>query len=101
MSNDTLFDDEGRPKGDPIAHLILRMADCDQGVTPTEVAQAHFAAHRKPKDPDDGWRRYMIPVKQQMLALARAERIDLLRRGVPVPLDEAKGIVRMRVRGRA
>lgn len=100
MSNDTLFDAEGRPKGDPIAHLILRMADCDDGVTPTDVAQNHFAAHRKPKDPDDGWRRYMKPVKQQMLALARAGRIDLLRKGVPVPLDEAKGIIRMRLRDR-
>ncbi len=101
MTDDTLFDADGRPKGDPIAHQILRMADRPDGVTPTDVARAYFAAHRKPKDPDDGWRRYMNPVKQQMLALARAGRLDLLRKGEPVPLDEAKGIIRMRTRADA
>lgn len=95
---DSLFDAKGNPQGDPLAHLILRLAATPEGVTPTDVAKAHFAAHRKPKDPEDAWRRYMKPVKQQMLALARAGRIDLLRKGVPVPLEEAKGIIRMRLR---
>jgi hypothetical protein len=95
-SADSLYDSEGRPKGDPIAHLLLRLAETPDGVTAQDVAKAYFAAHRKAKDPDDGWRRYMTPVKQQMLALARAGRLELLRKGHPVPLDEARGLVRMR-----
>lgn len=84
-------------RGDPIARFILDMVADGTAVLPQEVAKAFFAEHRRPKDPDDGWRRYMNPVKQQMVSLARAGRIELVRkRGEIVDPDDFRGVVRIR-----
>lgn len=85
-------------KEDPIAAQIFSMIADGAAVQPKDVAQAFFAQHRKPKDPDDAWRRYMNPVKQQMVYLARQGRIEVVRKnGEVVDPNDFRGIVRMRL----
>lgn len=92
-------DDDVGPKGDPIAHLILAMAGAAgaRGITAQDVAKAFFAERRKAKDPDDGWRRYMTPVKQQMVALARRGDVQIVRGEVVQDPDDFRGLVRIRL----
>ncbi len=94
----TNTDDES-PKGDPITHLILSMAveAGARGVSPQEIAKTYFAQRRRPKDPDDGWRRFMNPVKQQVVSLARNGRIEIVRGTVVQDPDDFRGLVRIRL----
>lgn len=87
------------PKGDPIAHLIIGMAGAAGavGVSAQDVAKAYFHDHRKAKDPADGWRRYMNPVKQQMISLARRGAIEIVRGTVVQDPNDFRGLVRMRL----
>ncbi|WP_019646837.1 DUF3253 domain-containing protein [Novispirillum itersonii] len=87
------------PKGDPIAHLIVSMAGAagTVGVSAQDVAKSYFQQHRKAKDPADGWRRYMNPVKQQMTSLARKGTIEIVRGSVVQDPDDFRGLVRMRL----
>lgn len=91
--------DDESPKGDPIAHLIVALCHERGSVTPQDVARHFFAEHRRAKDPEDGWRRYMNPVKQQMVHLARAEVVEITRKGVAVDPNDFRGIVRIRLAG--
>lgn len=52
---------------------------------------------RQRDDPLELWRRYMTAVRQQALHLARQGRIEIVRKGVPVDLDNFKGVVRLRL----
>ena len=86
---------------DPIVLAI--MAELDAGkpgasIAPEQVARAVAEQKRTPKDPNDLWRKYLPAVKQQAIHLARAGRIELLRKGKPVD-DPAhvKGVVRYRL----
>ena len=62
-----------------------------------ERARAFAASRAKPKDPPDLWRRYLKAVKQQMVHLARAGRIEITRKGQPVDPNDFKGVVRLRL----
>lgn len=90
----------GRPesqKGDPLVGFILDMVEDGSRVLPQDVAKAYFAAHRRPKDPEDGWRRYMNPVKQQMAHMARQGLVELVRkRDQVVDPTDFRGVVRIR-----
>ena len=67
-------------------------------VSPEQVARAAAEARRGPKDPPDLWRKYLSAVKQQAVHLARAGRIEVLRKGKPVEDPaRAKGVVRYRL----
>lgn len=89
--------DKESQRGDPLVDFILAMLDDGSALLPQEIAQAYFAERRKPKDPDDGWRRYMTPVKQQMGNMARKGLIELVRkRGDVVDPTDYRGVVRMR-----
>ena len=85
---------------DPIVLAI--MAELDAGkpgasIAPEQVARAVAEQKRTPKDPADLWRKYLPAVKQQAIHLARAGRIELLRKGKPVDDPaHAKGVVRYR-----
>jgi hypothetical protein len=86
---------------DPIVLAI--MAELDAGkpgasISPEQVARAVAEQKRTPKDTKDLWRKYLSAVKQQGIHLARAGRIELLRKGKPVD-DPAhvKGVVRYRL----
>lgn len=62
-----------------------------------DVARAFAAARAKPGDGPQAWRRYMNAVKQQMVHLARAGRIEIIRKGQLVDPNDFKGVVRLRL----
>jgi hypothetical protein len=81
---------------DPIVLAI--MAELDAGKPGASIAPAVAEQKRTPKDPNDLWRKYLPAVKQQAIHLARAGRIELLRKGKPVDDPaHAKGVVRYRL----
>ncbi len=87
---------------DPVAESILeQLAAAGPGATlsPDQVARAFWKPRARPKDPADGWRRYMNAVNQQARFLARQGRIEILRKGQPVEDPEApiKGVIRLRL----
>ena len=74
-----------------IADEILRQTTArgaDRSICPSEVARA--------LDPD--WRRLMAPVRRAAADLADAGRIDILRKGKPIPPQEMHGVIRLRWR---
>ncbi len=74
-----------------IADEILRQTTArgaDRSICPSEVARA--------LDPD--WRRLMTPVRRAAAELADAGRIDILRKGKPIPPQDMHGVIRLRLR---
>ncbi len=61
----------------------------DKSICPSEVARA-----LQP----EGWQSLMTPVRQAAIRLAGAGRIDILRKGRPVPPAEVRGVIRLRTR---
>lgn len=82
---------------DPVAEFILDSLAGHGSMTPVDVARALGEARRRSSDKPDAWRRYMTPVKQQMLYLARAGRIEIVRKGEVVDPEDFRGVVRMRL----
>lgn len=85
---------------DPVIDAILTMLEQvapGRSVSPMEVAQALAAQRAKDgAPPPDAWRRYLTPVKQQALHLARQGRIVILRKGKPAdPHAPIKGVIRL------
>lgn len=61
-----------------------------RSICPSEVARALAGG-------DDGpWRPLMAPVRRAAAELARAGRIDILRKGKPVPPEAMRGVIRLR-----
>ncbi len=84
------------PQDDPVAATILEtLRGAGASVAPREVAQRLAARNPRRGDPPDAWRRYITAVRQQALHLARSGRIQLLRKGKPVPPDKLKGVIRL------
>jgi len=80
-----------QPLEDRIAEEILRQtASCAPGrsVCPTDVARALEA----------DWHSVLSRVRRVAVGMARAGRIDILRKGKPVSPDLAKGVIRLRAR---
>ena len=67
---------------------VLTARGPDSTVTPTAIAQD--------LDPND-WRRYLRLVREEAIALARLDRIEILRRGKWVNPDDVRGVVRFRL----
>lgn len=82
---------------DPIETKILELAaSCATGksICPADVARA-----LAPAEPPDAWCRLLPNVRARAIALARAGRIEILRKGRPVSdLDAVKGVIRLRGR---
>jgi hypothetical protein len=70
----------------------------DKSAAPDDVARAYAEIRRKPSDGRDLYKRYQRAVKEQAIHLARAGRIEILRRGEPVNPDDFKGVWRMRLK---
>lgn len=66
----------------------------DKSICPSEVARALKSGPQQ-----EGWQSLMTPVRQAAIRLARAGRIDILRKGKPVPPDEVRGVIRLRSKG--
>ncbi len=67
------------------------MRGADKSICPSEVARALL-----PGAQQDGWQSLMTPVREAAIRLARAGRIDILRKGRPVPPEEVRGVIRLR-----
>lgn len=81
---------------DPVrAFLLTALAD-GKSKAPQELARAFYALRAKAGDPPDAWRRYLTPIRQQALSLARAGLIEVLRKGKPADPDDVKGVIRLR-----
>jgi hypothetical protein len=84
--------------GDAAENAIMRLAaGCDPGrsISPEDAARALAA------DAAADWHAWLAPVRQAAVRLARAGRIDILRKGKPVAPDEVRGVIRLRLRGAA
>lgn len=70
------------------AAILAQTAACGPGrsVSPSDVAQALA--------PED-WRPLLAPVRQVAVALAREGRLNVLRKGKPVPPEEVRGVIRL------
>lgn len=93
---------QDEPEGereDPLVEHILAAAAAGDHPTPAAIARGFAEGRVKPKDGPDAWRKYLNPVKQQVLHLARQGRIELLRHGQPVDPDRARGVVHVRLPG--
>jgi hypothetical protein len=76
---------------DAIEGEILRQAGACApagSVSPSDVAAALATE----------WRPLLGPVRQAAIGLARAGRIDILRKGKPVAPEDARGVIRLRAR---
>lgn len=98
--NDTPEELEETPEvkaDDPVVVAILEAVA--GGKTPTfqDVARAIAKERAKPKDGPNLWRRYLNAVKQQSVHLAKAGRIEIVRKGKAVDPKDFRGIVRLRL----
>ena len=87
------MDQPDTPAETAIREEILRQTGArgpDRSICPSEVARALAGG-------DDGpWRPLMAPVRRAAAALARDGRIEILRKGKPVPPEAMHGVVRLR-----
>jgi hypothetical protein len=76
-----------------IRREILRQTTArgaDRSICPSEVARALAGG-------DDGpWRPLMGPVRRAAAQLAQGGRIEILRKGKPVPPEDMRGVIRLR-----
>ena len=63
----------------------------DKSICPSEAARR---LHPEP----EGWQSLLGPVRQAAIRLSRAGRIDILRKGKPVPPEAAHGVIRLRAK---
>ena len=86
--------DSARPGDDAIAAEIIRQtAACGAGksICPSEVARALAGGGE-----EGAWRPLMGPVRQAALTLQREGRVEILRKGRPVPPEQVRGVIRLR-----
>ncbi|SLN68878.1 DUF3253 domain-containing protein [Oceanibacterium hippocampi] len=84
--------EDGKPLS--IADCILDALADGGSLAPRDIAIV--IATRKKAREHEAWRRYLGPVKQEALHLARSGRIEFLRKGKVVDPETAKGIIRLR-----
>ena len=80
----------------PIEDRILALTAArgpDRSICPGEVARA-----LRPEAQAQGWQSLMTPVRHAAIRLARAGRIDILRHGRPVPPEQVRGVIRLRIK---
>jgi len=87
------MDQPDPPAESTIREEILRQTasrGAERSICPSEVARALAGG-------DDGpWRPLMAPVRRAAAGLARDGRIDILRKGKPVPPEAMRGVIRLR-----
>ena len=84
---------------DPVAEFILETLAASGSAAPVDIARALGELRKRPSERPYAWRRFMNPVKQQMLHLARAGQIEITSKGVVVDPEDFRGVVRMRLAG--
>lgn len=84
------------PAPEAIASEILRQAaarGAEKSICPSEVARALAGGD------EAAWRPLMGPVRQAAIALVGAGRLEILRKGKPVPVEAVRGVIRLRLPG--
>ncbi|HMA52171.1 MAG TPA: DUF3253 domain-containing protein [Magnetospirillaceae bacterium] len=81
---------------DPIRSFLRSSLATGESYAPQQLAQNFYATRAKSDDPPDAWRRYLQAFKQQITSLAKAGEVEYLRKGKPIPLEDVKGVVRVR-----
>jgi hypothetical protein len=81
------------------AEILRRATEAGTGksICPSEVARAMAPAAANPGE-EAPWRGLMTRVRKAALALQEEGRIDILRKGKPVPAEEVRGVIRLRIR---
>jgi hypothetical protein len=79
---------------DPLAQTILALcaAACGKTIDPADVAKT-FARQRE--EDDLAWRGHLTQVRARAVALARAGRLVIYRKGKPVDPDDFRGVYRL------
>ncbi len=80
-----------RPDPVAVAAAILHLVDArgpDKSICPSEAARAL----------SEDWQSLLGDVRQAAVSLARAGRIEILRKGKPIDPGSVRGVVRLRVR---
>ncbi|WP_439580400.1 DUF3253 domain-containing protein [Elioraea sp.] len=79
---------------DLLADTILRLCaerGAGRSICPSDVARAIAG-------PDETrWRLLMHPVREAAFRLAREGRIQVLRKGRPIPPEQARGVIRLAI----
>jgi len=86
---------------DPVAVFMLdalAALPAEKSVAPDDIARGFAETKRKPNDGRDLYKRYRQAVKEQAIHLARAGRVEILRRGEPVDPNDFKGVWRLRLK---
>ncbi len=66
-------------------------------VDPVQVARAFQAATQPEDRAPEAWHRHLSAVRRMALRLAGDGRVEVLRKGKPVPAAEARGVIRLRL----
>lgn len=85
------------PSEDPVVTAIMHGLSDAASLSPRDIAERIAAERAKPGDPPNVWRRYFAAVKQHAVNLARAGKIEIVRKGKVVDPSDFKGIVRYRL----
>ena len=87
-----------RPDPVAVAAAILHLVDArgpDKSICPSEAARAVGDAMGAK---GEEWQSLLGDVRQAAVSLARAGRIEILRKGKPIDPGSVRGVVRLRVR---
>jgi|TARA_R100000455_G_C6262676_1_gene117948 hypothetical protein len=101
MPRQAMKSDDNQPhpsetEEDPVVGYILRAVSSGRDVAPQEIARAIAADRAKSTAPKDFWRKYMTAVRQQAIFLARAGRLQIIRKGEIADPDDFKGLYKLR-----
>lgn len=80
---------------DPAEQIILDVLAArgpQKSICPTDAARALAG-----NPPDESWRRSLAPVKLAAQRLARAGKIEVLRKGKPIDPEVLHGVIRLRL----
>lgn len=81
------------PPAPDAQEVVLRLCaerGPDRSICPTEAARALAGGT------SEDWRRHLPAVRAAAVALMREGRLEILRKGKPVPPEEMRGVIRLR-----
>jgi hypothetical protein len=81
---------------DAAEQAILRLVTArgvEKSICPTEAARA-----LAPEAAGDAWRKFLHPVRLAAQRLAKAEKIEILRKGKAIAPEDAHGVIRLRLK---
>jgi hypothetical protein len=82
---------------DPAEQAILTLVTArgaEKSICPTEAARALAPGSAA----DEAWRKFLHPVRLAAQRLAKAGRIEILRKGKPIAPEDAHGVIRLRLK---